>query len=215
MTPQDMTAYLRPLCQACPAIPVIEVQDVSQAVPLAEALVAAGVKLLEVTLRTDAALDAIRAMSSVKGAVVGAGTLLNAQQVAAAKEAGAQFGVSPGTTPGLLHALEAHDLPTLPGASTVTEAMTLLDRGYALQKFFPAEASGGASALKAIGAPLPQVSFCPTGGVTFEKMPEYLGLKNVICAGASWLSPKDKLSKGDFAGIEADAKTALAALENG
>ncbi len=212
MTPEEMTGVLRPLCLACPAIPVIEVAEVAQAAPLAEALVKAGVALLEVTLRTDAALDAIREMSQVEGAVVGAGTLLTADQVKAAKSAGAQFGVSPGVTPGLLEALEAEDLPTLPGASTVSEVMQLMDRGYEILKFFPAEASGGAAAIQAIGGPLPQVSFCPTGGITREKMSEYLSLKNVICAGASWLSPKDKLAAGDFAGIEEAARKALIEL---
>ena len=212
MTPQDMTAFLRPACAACPAIPVIEIKDAAQAAPLAEALVGAGVALLEVTLRTDAALDAIREMAKIDGAIVGAGTLLNADQVTAAKEAGAQFGVSPGATPALLDAFEAQNLPTLPGASTVSEVMALMERGYEIAKFFPAEASGGAPAIKAIGGPLPQVTFCPTGGITRAKMAEYLALNNVICAGASWLSPKDKLAAGDFAGIEADAKAALAEL---
>lgn len=212
MTPQEMTTVLRPLCAACPAIPVIEIGDARTARPLAEALVNAGVTLLEVTLRTDAALDAIHEMSQVEGAVVGAGTLLTPAQVMAAKEAGAQFGVSPGATPSLLDALEASALPTLPGASTVSEVMELMERGYEILKFFPAEASGGAPALKAIGGPLPQVTFCPTGGITRAKMPDYLALKNVICAGASWLSPKDKLASGDFGGIEAEARTALAEL---
>ena len=212
MTPTEMTAVLRPLCTACPAIPVIEVEDVAQAAPLAEALVAAGVKLLEVTLRTDAALEAIREMAQVEGACVGAGTLRTPEQVKAAKEAGAQFGVSPGVTPALLDAFETEALPTLPGASTVSEVMVLMERGYEILKFFPAEASGGVRALKAIGGPLPQASFCPTGGITLEKMPEYLALNNVICAGASWLSPKDKLSSGDFAGIESAAREALASL---
>ena len=212
MTPQEMTPYLRDLCSACPVVPVIEIQSVDQAVPLAEALMSAGIAMLEVTLRTEAALDAIRAMSRVEGAVVGAGTLLNAEQVAAAKDAGAQFGVTPGSTAPLLDALEAHALPTLPGASTVSEAMVLMDRGYEILKFFPAEASGGIQAIKSIGGPLPQVSFCPTGGITREKMPDYLAAKNVICAGASWLSPKDKLAEGDFAGIEATAKEALDSL---
>lgn len=212
MTPQEMTPQLRALCAACPVVPVIEVQDVAHAVPLAEALMGAGVKLLEVTLRTEAALDAIKAMSQIEGAVVGAGTLLTPAQVEAAKEAGAQFGVTPGCTPPLLDALEAQALPTLPGASTVSEAMVLMDRGYEILKFFPAEASGGISAIKAIGGPLPQVTFCPTGGITRQKMPDYLALKNVICAGASWLSPKDKIAAGDFAGIEAEAKAAIASL---
>lgn len=212
MTPQEMTAPLRALCEACPAVPVIEVTDVNQAVPLAEALVSAGVAMLEVTLRTDAALDAIREMAKVDGAVVGAGTLLNADQVAAAKDAGAQFGVSPGVTPGLMKAVEDHDLPTLPGASTVSEVMQLMDRGYEILKFFPAEASGGIPAIKAIGGPIQGVQFCPTGGITPSTLPDYLALKNVICAGASFLSPKDMLAASDYAGIEANAKSVLQAL---
>lgn len=212
MTPQEMTPQLRELCAACPVVPVIEIENVADAVPLAEALMGAGVKLLEVTLRTEAALEAIQAMAQIDGAVVGAGTLLTPEHVKAAKAAGAKFGVTPGCTAQLLDALESEALPTLPGASTVSEAMVLMDRGYEILKFFPAEASGGAPAIKAIGGPLPQVSFCPTGGITREKMQNYLALKNVICAGASWLSPKDKIASGDFAGIEADARTAIAAL---
>ena len=213
MTPQEMTPMLRELCAACPVVPVIEIETVADAVPLAEALIAAGVKLLEVTLRTEAALEAIEAMALIDGAVVGAGTLLTPNQVKAAKAAGAKFGVTPGCTSELLTALEAEALPTLPGASTVSEAMVLMDRGYEILKFFPAEASGGVSAIKAIGGPLPQVAFCPTGGITREKMSEYLALKNVVCAGASWLSPKDKIAAGQFARIEADAKSAIASLK--
>lgn len=208
----DDKEMLRELCAACPVVPVIEIARVEDAVPLAEALMGAGVKLLEVTLRTEAALDAIKAIAGISGAVVGAGTLLTPEQVQAAKAAGAQFGVTPGSTPTLLDALDAERLPTLPGASTVSEAMALMERGYEILKFFPAEASGGAAAIKAIGGPLPQATFCPTGGITQEKMPDYLGLRNVICAGASWLSPKDKIAAGDFAGIEADAKAAIAKL---
>lgn len=212
MTPQEMTPQLQKLCSACPAVPVIEVTELAQAVPLATALTNAGVAMLEVTLRTDVAMDAIRAMAAIDCAVVGAGTLLTPEQVYEAKDAGAEFGVSPGATPQLLDAAEAAGLPLLPGASTVSEMMLLLERGYTLQKFFPAEASGGASALKSISGPLPQVTFCPTGGITREKMSDYLSLKNVICAGASWLSPKDKLASGDFAGIESSAKEALKSL---
>ena len=212
MTPQEMTPQLQKLCSACPAVPVIEVTDLAQAVPLATALTNAGVAMLEVTLRTDVAMDAIRAMAGIECAVVGAGTLLTPEQVYEAKEAGAEFGVSPGATPQLLDAAEAAGLPLLPGASTVSEMMLLLERGYTLQKFFPAEASGGASALKSISGPLPQVTFCPTGGITREKMSDYLSLSNVICAGASWLSPKDKLASGDYAGIESSAKEALKSL---
>lgn len=215
MTPQDMTEYLRPLCLGCPVVPVIEIADVAQARPLAEALMAAGVIMLEVTLRTPAALDAISEMAKIEGAVVGAGTLLTPAQVRDAKTAGATFGVTPGSTPELLDALEDNDLPTLPGASTVSEAMALMARGYEILKFFPAEASGGTAAIKSIGGPLPQVSFCPTGGITRSTMADYLALPNVICAGASWLAPKDKLALGDFAGIEAGASRALSELRGG
>ncbi len=212
MTPQEMTQRLHHLCSSCPAVPVIEVSDVAQAVPLAKALTNAGVAMLEVTLRTPSAMDAIKAMASTGCAVVGAGTLLTPQQVKEAKDAGAEFGVSPGATPLLLDAAEDVGLPLLPGASTVSEMMLLLERGYSLQKFFPAEASGGAPALKSISGPLPQITFCPTGGITREKMPDYLSLSNVVCAGASWLAPKDMLATGDFAGIESAATAALKGL---
>jgi 2-dehydro-3-deoxyphosphogluconate aldolase/(4S)-4-hydroxy-2-oxoglutarate aldolase len=208
-----MTPQLRTLCQACPVVPVIEIHDVADAVPLAEALIEAGVAMLEVTLRTPVALDAIRAMSQVEGAIVGAGTLLTPDHVANAKNAGAQFGVTPGCTPALLDAIEAQGLPTLPGAGTVSEVMSLLDRGYEILKFFPAEANGGVSTLKAIAGPVPQATFCPTGGITREKMPEYLALDTVICAGASWLSPKDKIAAGDFRSISETAKAAIAELK--
>jgi 2-dehydro-3-deoxyphosphogluconate aldolase/(4S)-4-hydroxy-2-oxoglutarate aldolase len=214
MTPQDMTPTLRALCTACPVVPVIEIQNAADARPLAEALVSAGVAMLEVTLRTEAALDAIAQMAQVDGAVVGAGTLLTPEQVRQAKDAGAQFGVSPGATPKLLDAIEANDLPTLPGASSVSEVMALLERGYEIQKFFPAEASGGVSALKSISGPIPQVSFCPTGGITRAKMPDYLALNTVICAGASWLSPKDKLAAQAFDDIAEDARSAIADLKS-
>lgn len=188
-----------------PVIPVLVVDDAAQAVPLAQALVDGGLPVLEVTLRTPAALDVIREMASVDGGVVGAGTLLTAADVRAAREAGALFGVSPGATPSLLEACEAEDLPVLAGAATATEAMSLLERGYRVQKFFPAEAAGGASALKAIGAPLPQVTFCPTGGIDLKKAPDYLSLSNVACVGGSWVAPKDLVAAGEW-----DAITALA-----
>ena len=161
-------------------------------------------------MRTPAALDAITIMAQVAGAVVGAGTLLTPEDVAAAKAAGAQFGVAPGATDRLLAACEAADLPLLPGAATASEVMALLERGYSVQKFFPAEASGGAPALKAIGAPLPQVRFCPTGGVSLTNAPDYLGLANTLCVGGSWVAPKDKLAAGDWAGITALAREAAA-----
>ncbi|NOD77059.1 MULTISPECIES: bifunctional 4-hydroxy-2-oxoglutarate aldolase/2-dehydro-3-deoxy-phosphogluconate aldolase [unclassified Ruegeria] len=198
----------REICALAPIVPVLVVDDAAHARPLAEALVAGGLPALEVTLRTPAALDAIRAMAEVPGGVVGAGTLVTPEDVRAAKEAGAQFGVSPGATDALIAACEAEGLPLLPGAATATEAMELLGKGYDMLKFFPAEASGGAPALKAIGAPLPQISFCPTGGVSPSNARDYLTLSNVVCAGGSWVAPKDLVKAGDWAGIEALASEA-------
>ncbi|MEN8896672.1 MAG: bifunctional 4-hydroxy-2-oxoglutarate aldolase/2-dehydro-3-deoxy-phosphogluconate aldolase [Yoonia sp.] len=206
MTPQDASIKSRELCMMAPVIPVIVVDDVAHAVPLATALVAGGLPVLEVTLRTEAALDVIREMAGVKGGIVGAGTLLTPKDVENAKAAGALFGVSPGATDLILDACEANELPLLPGVATASEAMRLLERGYTVQKFFPAEANGGAPALKAIGAPIPQVSFCPTGGVSLKNVNDYLSLSNTLCVGGSWVAPKDKMIAGDWDGI-----TALAA----
>ncbi|WP_170351383.1 MULTISPECIES: bifunctional 4-hydroxy-2-oxoglutarate aldolase/2-dehydro-3-deoxy-phosphogluconate aldolase [Ruegeria] len=202
------TQRTREICELAPIVPVLVVDDAAQARPLAEALVAGGLPALEVTLRTPAALDAIRAMAQVPGGVVGAGTLVTPEDVRAAKEAGAQFGVSPGATDVLIAACEAEGLPLLPGAATASEAMRLLEKGYDMLKFFPAEASGGAPALKAIGAPLPQITFCPTGGVSPANASDYLSLTNVACAGGSWVAPKQMVQSGDWAGIEALARDA-------
>ncbi|WP_170522733.1 bifunctional 4-hydroxy-2-oxoglutarate aldolase/2-dehydro-3-deoxy-phosphogluconate aldolase [Ruegeria arenilitoris] len=207
------TQRTREICALAPIIPVLVVDDAAHARPLAEALVAGGLPALEVTLRTPAALDAIRAMAQVPGGVVGAGTLVTPDDVRAAKEAGAQFGVSPGATDALIAACEAEGLPLLPGAATATEAMRLLEQGYDMLKFFPAEASGGAPALKAIGAPLPQITFCPTGGVSPANARDYLSLPNVICAGGSWVAPKQMVAQGDWAGIEALAREAAALMD--
>ncbi|MCR9272081.1 MULTISPECIES: bifunctional 4-hydroxy-2-oxoglutarate aldolase/2-dehydro-3-deoxy-phosphogluconate aldolase [Mameliella] len=210
MTPQDASQSNEALCRLAPVIPVLVVDDVATARPLAEALVAGGLPVLEVTLRTPVALDAIREMAKVEGGIVGAGTLLTPQDVAAAKEAGAKFGVSPGATDRLLQACEDADLPLLPGAATSSEAMRLLERGYSVQKFFPAEANGGVPALKSIGAPIPQVRFCPTGGVSPANAPDYLALSNTLCVGGSWVAPKDAVAKGDWARIEDLARKAAA-----
>jgi 2-dehydro-3-deoxyphosphogluconate aldolase/(4S)-4-hydroxy-2-oxoglutarate aldolase len=210
ITPQDASARTLEICQMAPIVPVLVVHDIAHARPLAEALVAGGLPALEVTLRTPAALDVIREMASVPGGVVGAGTLVTPEDVAAAVEAGAQFGVSPGATDRLLDACEAAGLPMLPGAATASEAMRLLERGYDMLKFFPAEASGGAPALKAIGAPLPQISFCPTGGISPENAKTYLSLPNVVCAGGSWVAPADLVAAGDWDGITKLAKAARA-----
>ena len=208
MTPQDASKRARDICGMAPIVPVLVVKDAAHARPLAEALVAGGLPALEVTLRTPAALDVIAEMAKVLGGVVGAGTLVTPEDVRAAKAAGATFGVSPGATDALIAACEAEDLPLLAGAATATEAMKLLERGYDMLKFFPAEASGGAPALKAIGAPLPQISFCPTGGVSLENAGSYLSLSNVVCAGGSWVAPAALVEKGDWAGIETLAREA-------
>ena len=208
LLPADASHRARDICALAPIVPVLVIDDARTARPLAEALIAGGLLALEVTLRTPASLDAIRAMAGVTGGHVGAGTLITPEDVRAAKAAGATFGVSPGATDDLLVACEAEGLPLLPGAATATEAMRLLARGYDMLKFFPAEASGGASALKAIGAPLPQISFCPTGGISPANAETYLNLPNVLCAGGSWVAPKRMIATGDWAGITALAKDA-------
>lgn len=210
MTPAQQSLKAADICRLAPVVPVIVVEDLSHAAPLARALVAGGLPVLEVTLRTPCALEAIRAMSDVPGGVVGAGTLLTPADVKAAKAAGAVFGVSPGATDRLLEACAEHDLPLLPGAATASEIMALLEMGYTVQKFFPAEQAGGAAYLKSIGAPIPQVSFCPTGGIGLHNAPDYLRLKTVLCVGGSWVVPKDKLASGDWAGIAALAREAAA-----
>ena len=208
MTPAEMSQMSYEYCRQAPIVPVLVVEDAATARPLAEALVAGGLPMLEVTLRTPAALEVIREMAGVQGGVVGAGTLLTPEDVAAAVEAGARFGVSPGATPRLIAACAEAGLPLLPGAATASEVMTLLEAGFTMAKFFPAEASGGAPALKAIGAPLPQMRFCPTGGVNPGNAGDYLGLSTVVCAGGSWVAPGDAVNAGDWARIETLARTA-------
>jgi 2-dehydro-3-deoxyphosphogluconate aldolase/(4S)-4-hydroxy-2-oxoglutarate aldolase len=198
------------ICALAPIVPVIVIEDLAHARPLAQALVAGGLPALEVTLRSEIAIEAIAEMAQVEGAVVGVGTLLTSMDVAAAVEAGAQFGVSPGATDRLLDAAIEAGLPMLPGAATASEVMALLEKGYTVLKFFPAEASGGTAALKAIGAPIPQVGFCPTGGITPQNAASYLALPNVLCAGGSWVAPKAMMEAGDWAGITALAKVAAA-----
>lgn len=210
MTPKDATATARDICGLAPVIPVIVVEDAAQARPLAEALVAGGLPVLEVTLRTPAALEAIRVMAEVEGGVVGAGTLLTPADVRAAKAAGALFGVSPGVTDTLLAACEAEELPLLGGVATVSEAMRLLERGYEVAKFFPAEANGGAKALRAFAGPLPQIAFCPTGGVTPENAPDYLALPNVLCVGGSWVCDPRLVAAGNWTRIQSLARSASA-----
>ncbi|WP_020560986.1 bifunctional 4-hydroxy-2-oxoglutarate aldolase/2-dehydro-3-deoxy-phosphogluconate aldolase [Thiofilum flexile] len=198
------------ICKLAPVIPVIVVEQLSDAQPLAQALVKGGLPALEITLRTPCALDAIRAMSEVEGGVVGAGTLLTPKDVKAAKAAGAKFGVSPGITEALVKAAQDEGLPLLPGAATASEVMFLLEQGYSTLKFFPAEAAGGIPMLKSWFGPLPAASFCPTGGITLQTAPQYLALPNVLCVGGSWLAPKDLMARHDWAGIETLAAQAAA-----
>lgn len=208
MTPAEQSAKAAEICRLAPVVPVLVIEDLAHAAPLAKALVAGGLPALEVTLRTPCALDAIRAMSQVQGGVVGAGTLLTPADVKAAKAAGATFGVSPGATDRLIAACEDEGLPLLPGAATASEIMALLEKGYTVQKFFPAEQAGGAAYLKSIGSPIPQVKFCPTGGISLKIAPDYLAMKNILCVGGSWVAPKEAMAKGDWAAITALAREA-------
>ena len=210
MTPQEASTAAEKICRLAPVIPVLVVDDVAHAAPLAAALVAGGLPALEVTLRTPVALEVIAEMARVDGGAVGAGTLLTAKDVENAKKAGATFGVSPGATDRLLDACEANDLPLLPGASSASEAMRLLERGYTVQKFFPAEAAGGVPFLKSLSSPLPQIRFCPTGGVSLSNANDYLSLPNTLCVGGSWVAPGDLVQAGDWAAITALARTAAA-----
>jgi 2-dehydro-3-deoxyphosphogluconate aldolase / (4S)-4-hydroxy-2-oxoglutarate aldolase len=192
-------------------VPVVIIEDASVAVAMARALVAGGTPAIEVTLRTPAALNAVRAIAAeVEGAVIGVGTVLTARDLEAALKAGARFAVSPGSSPRLLDAADDSELPLLPGAATSSEAMELLERGYRFQKFFPAVPAGGPKLIGAWASPLPQITFCPTGGISLSNAHEFLSLPNVICVGGSWLTPADKLKSGDFAGIEALAREAAA-----
>ena len=192
-----------------PVIPVLTIERDSDAVPLARALVAGGLPVLEITLRTDAALAAASAiMAEVPDAVVGLGTLLNPADVARARQVGARFGVSPGLTDDLAAAAGEADLPFLPGVATASEAMRAMALGHTHLKFFPAEPAGGIPALKALGAPLQHLRFCPTGGISVETAPAYLALPNVLCVGGSWLATKAEIADGAWDAITAKARAA-------
>ncbi|WNI32210.1 bifunctional 4-hydroxy-2-oxoglutarate aldolase/2-dehydro-3-deoxy-phosphogluconate aldolase [Streptomyces sp. ITFR-6] len=194
-----------------PVVPVVVLEDAADAVPLARALVAGGLPAIEVTLRTAAALDAIRAIAAeVPDAVVGAGTVISARNVSDTVAAGARFLVSPGWTDALLDAMKASGVPFLPGVSTTSEVVALLERGVTEMKFFPAEAAGGTAYLKALSAPLPQARFCPTGGISLASAPSYLALPNVGCVGGSWMVPADAVAAGDWARVERLAAEASA-----
>ena len=190
-------------------IPVVVVDDAAHAVPLARALLRGGIGVIELTLRTPAALGAIeRVAAEVPEIVIGAGTVTTPEHAEQAAKAGAAFLVTPGSTDAVLDAVEDTGLPFLPGAATVSEAMRLAERGLTALKFFPAEAAGGVDYLKSIGGPLPGLRFCPTGGITPESAPRYLALPNIGCVGGSWLAPKDALAAGDYARVEALARAA-------
>ena len=200
---------LAPIVRSAPVVPVVIVDDPAAAVPLARALVAGGLPVVEVTLRTDAALKAIAAIAAeVEGAIVGAGTVLTRDQWQAAEKAGARYMVSPGSTPDLLAAANDSAVPLMPGAATPSEAMRLLEHGYTIQKFFPAEAAGGAALLKALASPLPGIGFCPTGGIGAANVGDYLALPNVITVGGSWVAPGEAVAAGDWGRIEALARDA-------
>lgn len=211
MTRQTQLKILTPLAvmQDAPVIPVIVLNDLAHAVPLARALVAGGIRMLEITLRTPIALEAMQRISrEVPEAVVGAGTVCTAAQAHAAQGAGAKFAVSPGYTSGIGRVCREIGLPLLPGVATASEIMCAQDDGYTELKFFPAAQVGGVPMLKALAGPFGNVRFCPTGGISIQNAPEYLALPNVICVGGSWLIPAEALLQDDFAKIEALARTA-------
>ena len=199
------------LMRVGPVIPVIIIDDPGQAVPLARALLDGGVRVLEVTLRTPAALEAIRAIASeVDDALVGVGTITRPDDFALAAAAGARFGVSPGLTPALIEAARASPFPLLPGVMTPAEVIAARAAGFTELKLFPAQQAGGIGMLKALGSPFPDVTFCPTGGVTQDSAPDFLALPNVACVGGSWLTPKDAIAKNDWKKITALARAAAA-----
>lgn len=210
-TPEPPTGSTLSVLDVVPVMPVVVVDDLAHAVPLARALVAGGLPAIELTLRTPVALDAIAAIAAeVPDILVGAGTIVAPGQAKLAQDAGAQFLVSPGATPALLGAMADTGLPFLPGTSTVSEVLAVLEAGFTDMKFFPAEAAGGAPWLKSVAAPVPDARFCPTGGITAASAPAYLALPNVGCVGGSWLTPADVVARGDWAEVERRAREAAA-----
>lgn len=199
---------------AGPVVPVLVINDVEKAVPLAKALMEGGIKVLEVTLRTPAAIDVIKRIAQeVPDSLIGAGTVTNAQQLKAVVEAGAKFAISPGMTADLLKAGMDSEIPLIPGISSTSDLMKGKDAGYTHMKFFPAEASGGVKAIKSISGPFPDVTFCPTGGIGPNNYNDYLALNNVKCVGGSWLAPDDAIESGDWARITQLAKEAVAGAD--
>lgn len=202
---------IRDLLALAPVIPVLTIEKLDHAVPLARALCAGGLRVLEVTLRTPAGLPSIEAIrKAVPDAVVGVGTLAKPEDFVLAGAAGAQFGVSPGLTEALAHAAKSATFPLLPGIMTPSELIAGLGWGFDTFKLFPAQQAGGIGMLKALGAPFPEIMFCPTGGISRATAPEFLALKNVACVGGSWVAPTESLLKGDWAAIESLARDAAA-----
>jgi 2-dehydro-3-deoxyphosphogluconate aldolase/(4S)-4-hydroxy-2-oxoglutarate aldolase len=206
---QQRQDALESMLRAAPVVAVVVIDKLADAVPLARALVAGGIAAIEITLRTPVALDAIRAVAAeVEDAIAGAGTVLCADDLRKAEDAGAKFAVSPGVSPELLGAVEKSTLPFLPGSASASEAMALFERGYRLQKFFPAQAAGGVDYLRGLGGPLPGIGFCPTGGVSPANAATYLALPNVICVGGSWLAPTNLVRTADWSAITELARVA-------
>jgi 2-dehydro-3-deoxyphosphogluconate aldolase/(4S)-4-hydroxy-2-oxoglutarate aldolase len=197
------TSTLRDYVRRSPVVPVVTIEDARISIDLAQALVESGLFVIEVTLRTPAALDAINAIAkAVPDAIVAAGTILHASQIGEVADAGAKFIVTPGTPPKLAEALSTSPIPVMPGCATVSEAMTLASLGFQVLKFFPAAASGGAAWLKGVHGPLPQLSFCPTGGIDAANAASYLALPNVVCVGGTWVTPAGALKSGDMAAVK-------------
>ncbi len=206
---KDPQIGLAATLKKAPVVPVMVIEDIKHAVPLARALVNGGLPVLEITLRTEAAMECIRAIiGEVEGAIIGAGTVITPSQLRDCEKIGCSFAVSPGSTGKLLGEAEDRDIKLLPGGVTASECMALLEWGYTIQKFFPAEPAGGTSYLASLASPLPQISFCPTGGITPELAPKYLKLSNVITIGGSWMIPKNLVASSDWSSIEKLARAA-------
>lgn len=207
----DLVGDMAAIAARVAVIPVLTVDKRETAVPLARALVKGGLPVLEITLRTEAALDALRAIAAeVPEAIVGAGTVLDPAQLDRVQRAGARFAVSPGCTAALARAARSSGIPFLPGVQTVSEAMALAELGFGVLKFFPADAAGGLTWIKAVGAPLPDLKFCPTGGITADTASSYLALANVACVGGSWVAPRVAVATGDWQSVEGLAAAASA-----
>ncbi|GIU53072.1 MULTISPECIES: bifunctional 4-hydroxy-2-oxoglutarate aldolase/2-dehydro-3-deoxy-phosphogluconate aldolase [Shewanella] len=213
MLENNWTIQPQDIFKRSPIVPVMVINKIEHAVPLAKALVAGGISVLEITLRTECALDAIKLIAKeVPEAIVGAGTILNELHLQQAIDAGSQFIITPGATKGLLETAQKGNVPLIPGVASISEVMVGMELGYTHFKFFPAEASGGVNALKAFSGPLANIRFCPTGGITPSSYKNYLALPNVDCIGGSWIAPTDAMEQGDWERITQLCKDAISAL---